>query len=75
MFDREYLKREMERLDGILSDRVNIYIIGGGAMSFQNLKDATKDIDVIVGSGIEMEQVGRCAGTNRLFYPCHSRTI
>lgn len=23
-------------------------------MSFQNLKDATKDIDVIVGSGIEM---------------------
>jgi len=57
MFDREYLKREMERLDGLLSDRVNIYIIGGGAMSFQNLKDATKDIDVIVGSGIEMEQL------------------
>ena len=69
MFDREYLKTEMERLDGLLSDRVNIYIIGGGAMSFQNLKDATKDIDVIVGSGIEMEQLGDALARIGYFIP------
>lgn len=69
MFDREYLKREMERLDGLLRDRVNIYIIGGGAMSFQNLKDATKDIDVIVGSGIEMEQLGDALARMDYFVP------
>jgi hypothetical protein len=69
VFAREYLKRELERLDGLLSDRVNIYIIGGGAMSFQNLKDATKDIDVIVRSGNEMEQLGDALTRTGYFVP------
>ena len=69
MFDREYLKREMDKLNGLLRDRVNIYIIGGGAMSFQNLKDATKDIDVIVGSAIEMELLGNALARMDYFAP------
>ena len=69
MFGREYLKREMEKLDGLVTDRVDIYIIGGGAMSFLNLKDATKDIDVIVGSGIEMEQLGDALARMDYFVP------
>ena len=50
MFDREYLKKEMEKLDGLMKERLDFYLIGGGSMSFQNLKDATKDIDVVVRS-------------------------
>ncbi len=50
MFDREYLKKEMEKLDGLVTERLDFYLIGGGSMSFQNLKDATKDIDVVVRS-------------------------
>jgi len=69
MFDREYLKREMEKLDGLVKDRANLYIIGGGAMSFLNLKDATKDIDVIVGSGIEMDQIGDALARMGYFVP------
>ena len=38
-------------------------------MSFQNLKDATKDIDVIVGSGIEMEQLGDALARMDYFVP------
>lgn len=69
MFDREYLKREMEKLDRLVKDRTNLYIIGGGAMNFLNLKDATKDIDVIVGSGIEMDQIGNALARMGYFVP------
>jgi len=30
--------------------RLTLYLIGGGAMAFRNLKDATKDIDVVTRS-------------------------
>ena len=54
MFDREYLKTEMEKLDELITERTDLYLIGGGSMSFQNLKDATKDIDVVVRSGNDL---------------------
>ena len=35
MFSPEYLKKEMEKLNELISDHVNLYLIGGGSMSFQ----------------------------------------
>ena len=48
MFNRRYLQNEFEKLNRLLTEKVTLYLIGGGAMSFFGLKDATKDIDVIV---------------------------
>ena len=57
LFNREYLKAEFEKLNNLLSEPVNLYMIGGGAMSFRRLKDATKDIDVVVRSNRDLDLI------------------
>ena len=57
LFNREYLKTEFEKLNSMLPEHVNLYMIGGGAMSFRGLKDATKDIDVVVRSGKDLNLI------------------
>jgi len=47
-FGREYIHMELGRLDEKIEDEIKLYLIGGGNMSLLGLKDATKDIDVIL---------------------------
>ena len=47
-FDREYVTKELRRLDGVLSEELSIYLLGGAVMTIAGLKPGTKDIDVIV---------------------------
>lgn len=47
-FDAEYIEAEFERLAGHLDRPVTLFLIGGGAMALRGLKEATKDIDVVV---------------------------
>jgi len=47
-FDRRYIEKQLEIIDSHLHKPLTLYIIGGGAMGFYDLKTATKDIDVIV---------------------------
>jgi hypothetical protein len=57
LFDRQYLENKFEKLNKALKEHVNLYLIGGGSMSFQKYKAATKDIDVVVRSNNELHQV------------------
>ena len=57
LFDKQYLKKEFEKLNDVLSQHINLYLIGGGSMSFQKYKPATKDIDVVLRSNKELDQV------------------
>jgi hypothetical protein len=50
-FGRAYIENEFQRIADGLSDPLTVYLIGGGAMSLRDLKDATKDIDLVVADG------------------------
>ncbi|MGA2386894.1 MAG: DUF6036 family nucleotidyltransferase [Candidatus Bathyarchaeia archaeon] len=47
-FDKNYLQQEFDKLNAAMKHPLTLYLIGGGAMSFYGVKDATKDIDVIL---------------------------
>jgi len=47
---KDVLEQELAIIDVHLDAPVTAYLIGGGAMSFHGLKEATKDIDCILGS-------------------------
>ncbi|AWB26517.1 hypothetical protein [Halococcoides cellulosivorans] len=49
-FDRDYIEMELHRIAEHLKMEVDAYLIGGGAMSFRDLKDTTKDIDLVVAN-------------------------
>jgi len=55
MFNGDYIKKELHGIEKSLASKVEIFMIGGGAMSFHGLKDATKDVDVVVRSPEEFE--------------------
>jgi hypothetical protein len=47
-FDKNYLQREFDKLNAQTKHILTLFLIGGGAMAFYGLKDATKDIDIIL---------------------------
>lgn len=59
-FDRDYIETELNRIAEHLETEVGAYLIGGGAMSLRDLKDTTKDIDLVVANE---EAFSRLMGT------------
>mgnify|MGYP002760965343 FL=1 len=56
-FDSSYIRSELERIGEQLDDPLTVFLIGGGAMAFRDLKTTTKDIDLIVASGDDLGQL------------------
>lgn len=56
-FDAAYIRNELEHVGDHLTAPVTAYLLGGGAMAFRGLKDTTKDIDLVVGSGDELARL------------------
>jgi hypothetical protein len=54
---QQYLLQELDRIDAELKRRLQIYMIGGGAMALQGIKEATKDVDIIVTDSKEAERL------------------
>jgi len=56
-FDSEYIEAELKRIGTQIETPLTVYLIGGGAMAFRDLKNTTKDIDLIVTSGDDLQQL------------------
>jgi hypothetical protein len=56
-FDKNYLKQEFDKLTTKTKQPLTLFLIGGGAMAFYGLKDATKDIDIILTSVDELKNL------------------
>lgn len=54
---KETLHEEIALVDSKLARPVTVYLIGGGAMSFQGLKNATKDIDGILQNDGDLQSL------------------
>jgi len=47
-FGSAYIRDELHTVGDTLEQEVTAFLIGGGAMSLRNLKDTTKDIDLVI---------------------------
>lgn len=65
-FDKEYIIRELDRLSSKVSIPVKLLMIGGMGLIHFGLKDATKDIDVVLQSPRELHAL--IAGLESLGY-------
>lgn len=51
------IKGFLAEFDGWLSESVDVYLLGGSAMTVQGLKDQTEDIDLALAVTTEFEHV------------------
>lgn len=56
-FDGEYIRLELERIGDQLEASMTVFLLGGGAMAFRDLKETTKDIDLVVTDGDALRQL------------------
>ena len=49
-FDAAYIDAELGNIGTRVKEPISIYLIGGCAMSFRGLKEATKDVDIVFKS-------------------------
>lgn len=56
-FGSSAIRRQFSELAGLIEDELTVYLIGGGALTLEDLKNATKDIDLIVRKESELRQL------------------
>lgn len=56
-FDEGYVLGELEKIGLRLNRRVRAFLIGGCGMVFRDLKEATKDVDIVLVSPMDLKEV------------------
>ena len=60
MFKKESIIQLLEKIGSTLSVKVRVYMIGGGALSLKGLKEATKDIDLVLSDRKALYPIKKC---------------
>lgn len=56
-FKSSAIRQQFSELAALINDELTVYLIGGGALTLDDLKNATKDIDLIVRRKSELKQL------------------
>lgn len=56
-FRSSAIRRQFSELADLIDEELTVYLIGGGALTLKNLKNATRDIDLIVREEHELRQL------------------
>lgn len=56
-FGSDAIRQQFSELAGLLENELTVYLIGGGALTLNDLKNATKDIDLIVRERAELQRL------------------
>lgn len=56
-FRSSAIRQQFSELAGLIDDELTVYLIRGGALTLEGLKNATKDIDLIVREESELKQL------------------
>lgn len=58
-FGSSAIRRQFSELADLIDEELTVYLIGGGALTLEGLKNATKDVDLIVREQSELQQLWR----------------
>jgi len=58
-FGSRRIRQQFSELAGLINEELTVYLIGGGALTLADLKNATKDIDLIVREKSELQLLWR----------------
>lgn len=56
-FSKQGLEDLFSKIGAAINSPVEVFLLGGGAMAFRNQKASTKDIDIVVGSKKEADEI------------------
>ncbi len=56
-FGSDAIRGQFSELAGLLENELTVYLIGGGALTLDDLKNATKDIDLIVREQADLKRM------------------
>ena len=56
-FGSSAIRRQFSELASLINNDLTVYLIGGGALTLEELKNGTKDIDLIVREQFELKQL------------------